>query len=92
MVEYDNWLLRVEDLEHDPYAYGATCRILSIPGNSLDKLINMILDEFAKVFDIKKIPKTDKGPYEQLLLCLAIQKRICSARDPITTVVDRVVI
>jgi hypothetical protein len=33
------------------YAYESTYKILSIPQKSLNKLINMIFDEFAKVFD-----------------------------------------
>ncbi len=87
--------LRGEDLEYDPYAYEATHRILSIPQKSLNELINMIFDEFAKVFDLEKFPKTDKGLNGQLLrcmVCVAIQKRIYSARDSSTTVLDSVVV
>ncbi len=95
-VDHDYCSLRGEDLEYDSYAYEATHEILSIHRKSLDKLINMIYDEFAKVFDMEKFPRTDKGPYGQLLrcqmVCVAIQKRIYSARGSITTVVDRVVV
>jgi hypothetical protein len=45
----------------------------------------MIFNEFAKVFDMEKFPRTDEGPYGQLVRCqmvyVAIQKRIYSARD-----------
>ena len=45
---------------------------------------------------MEKFPRTDKGPYGQLLrcqmVCVAIQKRIYSARDSVTTVLDRVVV
>ncbi len=62
-VHNDYCSLREEDLEYDSYAYEATHWILSIPLKSLDKLINMIYNEFAKVFDMEKFPRTDKGPY-----------------------------
>ncbi len=54
--------MKGEDLEYDLYACEATHIILSIP-RKLDKLINMIFNEFAKVFDMEKFPRTDKGPY-----------------------------
>ncbi len=47
--------------------------------------------DFAKVFDMEKFSGTDEGPYGQLLRCVAIQKRIYSTRESITTVLDRVV-
>ena len=88
--------LRGEDLEYDSFAYEATHGILSIPRKSLDKLINMIYDEFARVYDMEKFPRTDKGPFGQLLrcqmVCVATQKRIYSARDSITKVLDHVVV
>jgi hypothetical protein len=45
---------------------------------------------------MEKFPRTDKGHYGHLIrcqmVCVAIQKRIYSARDSITTVFDRVVV
>ena len=96
--EYDYCSLRGEDIEHNLYAHESTYEILTIPRKTVDKIINMIFDEFTKVFDMEKFPKADNGPYAQLLtrrcqmVCVAIQKRICAARYSIKTVLDRVVI
>jgi len=84
--------LRGEDLEYDSFAYEATHGILSIPRKSLDKLINMIYDEFAKVYDMEKFPRTDKGPFGQLLRCQMVCVATQSARDSITKVLDHVVV
>ncbi len=96
MVDHYYCSLRGEDFDYDSYAYESTHRILSTPLKSLDKLINMISDEFTEVFYMDKFPRTDKGPYGQLLrcqmVCVAIQKQIYSTRDSITTVLDRVVV
>ena len=67
--EYDSCSPRGEDIEHDSYVHESTYEILSITRKSLDKIINMVFDDFAKEFDMEKFPKTDEGPYVQLLRC-----------------------
>ena len=55
----------------------------------------MIFNEFVKVFDIEKFPKSDNRPSAQLLRCqmvfVTIQKLMYAGRDSIKTVLDLVV-